>query len=121
MTKLNWIKCSGDNWCSLANLNLEHEHFNSLAGVYIIWHSGNESIQAATVRVGQGEIKNRLNEHKLNPDIMKYNNPYKLLVSWASVSADQRDGIERYLANVLNPLVGDRFPEAAPVPVNLPW
>lgn len=31
------------------------------------------------------------------------------------------EGVEKYLANTLNPVVGERFPERTPIEVNLPW
>ena len=84
-----------------------------MEGVYVIWQ-GNGSV----IRVGQGKIKDRLAEHRANPAITKYDNLY---VTWAPVYAQYRDGIERHLANVLKPLVGDAFPNANPIAVNLPW
>ena len=48
---LNWIKCTGDVWCKLNSINLDHEHFNGKNGIYIIWHGGSES---KVVYVGKG-------------------------------------------------------------------
>ena len=112
-----WNKCQGNNWCDLLTLNLSHEHFNNMEGVYIIWHGGQNS---ATIRVGQGFIRDRLSVHRTEPEILKYK-PYGLFVTWVRVSANQRDGVERYLAERLNPKVGSRFPDADPIVVNLPW
>ena len=44
-----------------------------------------------------------------------------LYVTWASVQASQIDGVERYLANTWNPLVGDAHPDVNPIAVNSPW
>ena len=85
-------------------------------GVYVIWHSGNP---APVVRVGQGDIAARLKCHQTDKDVLKYLT-HGLWVTWASVSANLRDGIERYLADRYSPLVGDCYPNAVPVPVNLP-
>ncbi len=114
--ELNWVKCEGDAWCPLNDVNLGHSHFDAMEGVYIVWHEGNH---AATVRVGQGNIKDRLTSHRADNDIQAYNSNV-LLVTWASVPENQRDGVESYLAQVLHPKVGDRFPDATPIPVNLP-
>jgi hypothetical protein len=48
--------------------------------------------------------------------------PYtgELLVTWADVDWRYRDGVERYLGEVLQPIVGRRFPDVASVEVNLP-
>ena len=125
--ELYWMQCQGDVWCRLNNVNLEHDHFSNLEGVYIIWHGGKN---ASTVRVGQGRIKDRLLEHRNDPEIQQYNH-LELYVTWANVPTRERDGVEKYLGEHLTPLVGDRFPDtdativtlphADPIEVNLPW
>lgn len=114
---LNWIKCEGDVWCNLLNVNLSHEHFEDMAGIYIIWHGGEKP---ATVRVGQGVIRDRIVQHRQDPEILAYKH-HTLYVTWARVSQSQRDGVERYLGEVLKPKVGSRLPDAPPIKVNLPW
>ncbi len=114
---LDWIKCQGDVWCKLNTVNMDHSHFDSMHGVYIIWHGGEG---AATVRVGQGYIKERLAEHRNDPKIQTYLH-LGLYVTWASVSSDSRDGVEANLAQRLHPKVGERYPNVIPIPVNLPW
>ncbi len=116
MTQLQWIKCDGDQWCSLMNVNLAHPHFNALDGVYIIWHGGQ---RPHTVYVGQGQIANRLAAHRQEPAILLYSH-LGLFVTWARCGVE-RSGVERYLANVLHPLVTQRVPELAPIQANLPW
>jgi hypothetical protein len=110
--ELNWVKCTNNNWCPLATVNLSTV---STRGVYIIWHTGNPS---RVVRVGQGNISERLNEHRRTPEITKYS---PLYVTWAACPANHLDGIEKYLADTWNPLVGDAFPNAYPIAVNSPW
>lgn len=114
---LSWVKCSNDVWCALINLNLNHEHFDSMEGVYIIWHG---DPNPATVRVGQGIIKDRLLGHRQDPAILAFKN-HGLFVTWAKLTASSRDGVERFLAEKLNPKVGARFPDAMPLEVNFPW
>lgn len=113
----NWMKCKGGSWCSLKNLNLGHEHFDGLEGVYIIWR---EEPTRKAVRLGQGVISDRLSEHRDNTEIIA-KGPKGLFVTWARVDVTNRDGVEAFLADTLDPLVGDRFPDVVPVPVNLPW
>ena len=113
--KVEWNKCKGDkenDWCSLLTVNLDHEHFNDLKGVYIIW-SGKQ-----VVRVGSGVIRDRLKEHRDNPEIKKFKD---LQVTWAPVNANQMEGVEKYLADELNPAIGERFPDRTPIEVNFPW
>ncbi len=116
---LNWIKCQGDVWGPLNTVSLSHSHFDSMDGVYIIWHG---SSNPKTVRVGQGNIRSRLESHRKDPDVQAYAH-LGLYVTWASVPEGSRDGVEVYLAQQLNPIVGERFPDATPIPVNvnLPW
>ncbi|MCK4252459.1 hypothetical protein KAX97_13505 [candidate division WOR-3 bacterium] len=113
---VQWNKCQGGGWCNLLTVDLEHEHFNSMEGVYIIWYGGDNP---ATVRVGQGFIRDRLASHREDLDILTYKQ-FGLYVTWAQVAANQRDGVERYLAERFNPKVGSRFPEVDPIEVNLP-
>jgi len=114
---LEWIKCEGDTWCSLLTVNLAHSHFDQLEGVYIIWHAGQNP---ATVRIGQGVIRDRLSAHRQDPEILRYSQ-YGLYVTWASVVESYRDGVEKYLGEALNPLVGTRLPDASRIEVNSPW
>jgi hypothetical protein len=86
-------------------------------GVYIIWHGGSNP---KTVRVGQGNIRERLEAHRTDPDVQAYAR-LGLYVTWASVPEDSRDGVEAYLAQRLGPILGKRFPDTAPISVNLPF
>ncbi|TVK90676.1 hypothetical protein AYI83_21490 [Shewanella algae] len=113
MLNVTWGTCGDDgHWCSFINLNLNSEGFKDKKGVYIIW-SGE-----TVVRVGSGIIKNRIADHRDNRDITKYPD---LKVTWAKVNANQMEGVEKYLADTLSPVVGERFPERTPIEVNLPW
>ncbi len=114
MTKLNWVKCTNGNWCNLNTVNLSNV---TVWGVYIIWHTGNPS---KVVYVGQGDVAERLKAHRTNVAIQAYSSQ-GLRVTWASVAAGHRDGIERYLADTWKPLVGDTHPNVAPTKVNSPW
>ena len=114
---VNWNKCKGSIWCKLNGVDLNHNHFDDMRGVYIIWHGGDNP---QTVRVGQGFIKDRLASHRLDPEIQAYTH-LGLYVTWAHVQENYLDGVEVFLAQNLNPLVGEQFPNARPIPVNLPW
>lgn len=116
---VTWIKCGTGSgiWCPLENLDLDS--LGDVAGVYIIWHEGNPG---RTVHVGQGApIKDRLEEHRGDAGICAYRLFGKLRVTWASVPAPLRDGVERYLADALVPLVGHARPGVQPIAVNSPW
>lgn len=114
---LNWVKCADNNWCNLLTVNLNSNHFDGLEGVYVIWHSGENP---ASVRIGQGIIRDRLAAHRQDREILEYSQ-YELYVTWARVSETHRDGVEKYLGETLNPEVGSRLPDAVSIEVNLPW
>ena len=114
---VNWIKCSGAQWCDLLNLNLAHTHFDGLQGIYIIQHG---APNPHVVYVGQGDIRERLTEHRANPKILAYKD-LGLFVTWAKVDAQYRGGVERYLAEQWNPKIGENYPNVPSVEINSPW
>lgn len=115
---LTWNRCEGNQWCPFLTVNLQHPHFRGMTGVYIIWHGGQNPW---TVYVGQGDIADRLTEHRSDPRILQYSS-LGLFVTWASVTLQPvRNGIERYLAEQLRPRVGEANPNVPPIAANLPW
>lgn len=115
MLDLHWYKSKAGTWLELARVNLTEE---TDFGVYIIWHAGQPS---RVVRVGQGDIATRLTAHRNDSAITSYAQHGILCVTWAVVSPRLVDGVERYLAEYWKPLVGDRFPNVAPIAVNSPF
>jgi len=115
---INWVKNSNNNqWFDLLRLNLDAPYFLNKEGVYIIWYASPSG--AKVIRVGQGQIGNRLREHRSNPEILKYSNYGQLKVTWALVDKQYRDGVEAFLYDSYNPLVGERAPAAQTISVNL--
>jgi hypothetical protein len=112
---ISWVKNTLNGWLPLEMVELAGVN---TSGVYIIWHSGNPG---RVVRVGQGDIADRIGEHKKDQQVLTYKLFGSLYVTWASVSVFQRDGVERYLADAWKPLIGDRFPNVTPIAVNSPW
>jgi len=113
--KLVWGKCNkNSHWCNFINLNINS--IETEIGVYLIWYGGKEP---KYVRVGQGIIKERLSIHKTEEEILEYEN-LGLFVTWADVPKNKLDGVEAYLGDVCNPLVGERFPDRTLIKVNLP-
>jgi len=117
MQQLKWIKCQGEVWCPFHTVNLNHEHFNGLEGVYIIWHGGPN---AHTVIVGHGNIRQRLTAYRSDPRIQTYA-PLGIFSTSAIVPPASRDGIQAYLTTRLTPLVPDNPSQAPEIEVNLPW
>ena len=115
MINLQWIKCyEGKVWCPLKTVDLSKV---TATGVYVIWHGGDPP---NIVRVGQGKITDRLEDHRADQEIIVFKQFGELSVTWASVPAAQRDGVEHYLGDQYHPLIGDVFPAADPIEVNLP-
>lgn len=114
LLKLSWYKSKAGSWLDLMALDLSLVRSQ---GVYIIWNGASPS---RVVRVGQGDVSARLSAHRSDPDVLRHGSG-GLFVTWADVPAYERNGIERFLADVWRPLVGVAFPNAAPVPVNSPW
>lgn len=110
--KVTWVKCEGDTWCSFSRVDLSNVR---TSGVYVIWKPGTDG---TVIRVGQGDIAERIADHRRDSEITSYGSD--LLVTWASVASQYLDGVERFLADKYSPLVGDRFPIATPIAVNLP-
>lgn len=111
---VTWAKYTSGAWCGLATLNLAAPELVDAGGVYVIWRP----YDRRAVRVGQGTIVDRLRQHRCDREILTHGPG--LLVTWANVAPSWRDGVERYLANQYQPLVGTTFPFATPIPVNLP-
>lgn len=116
MLELEWIKCANGNaWCPFQTVKLDEVN---TFGVYIIWHTGNPS---RVVRLGQGNVADRIIAHRDDPKITQYESHGTMRVTWAAVAPSQVDGVERYLADQWSPLVGDAFPDVHPIAVNSPW
>jgi hypothetical protein len=116
MITVHWYKCGDDHhYCNFELLDLTTV---TETGVYVIWHTGNPS---RVVRLGQGKIADRLAAHRNDRKVLAYKGNGLLRVTWAEVPAHQIDGIERYLADSWPPLIGDAFPDVAPLAVNSPF
>lgn len=107
---LNWLNYKTNPTYTLQDLKIGD--LQRILGVYIIWN-----IDGKVVRLGQGVISDRLSDHRRDPKITRHG---LLHVTWARVAPNDLDGVEAYLADVYGPLVGERFPDVTPIPVNLP-
>ena len=114
MQQVTWIKSTTQNWLPLDGFSLDGVKTD---GVYIIWHGGNPS---RVVYVGQGDVSKRIASHRTDARFKPYA-LYGLFVTWASLPASHKDGVERHLADTWSPLIGDAHPLAHPIAVNSPW
>jgi hypothetical protein len=109
------LKSTTGHYLPLETVNLAGV---SIIGVYVIWHEGHPG---QVVRIGQGNVAERLGQHRRDPAILAYARRGTLRVIWAAVPAHQIGPVERYLANQWPPLIGDAFPDVAPLAVNSPF
>jgi hypothetical protein len=117
---VNWFKCGDDkHWCDFYRLDLS-KNLDGAAGVYVIFYLGSGTKRGRVVRVGQGNVANRLAAHREDSEISAHKNK-GLLVTWARVHGQQHNGVEKYLSDVFKPLVGERFPNRTPIEVNSPF
>jgi len=117
--RLTWVKCRTDAWYELAAVDLSNSAF-SQGGVYVIWYISKKG-NRKTVRVGQAEIlRERLADHRDDDEIQHFAKRHTLYVTCAHVAAGQRDGVEVYLGQKLEPKLGERFPDVKSIAVNLP-
>ncbi len=114
MYAVQWVKSSTGTWLPFETANLAGIESR---GVYVIWFARQGH---NVVKVGQGKVTDRIGAHRNDARIIAYRNTATLLLTWAELPADQRDGVERYLADLYQPLVGDAYPNVVPTAVNLP-
>ena len=111
--QVNWIQPTNGGVYLLDTVDLNHQHFNNLEGVYIIY-SG-----TTVIYVGRGDIAVRLGAHRR--DFRQRSDYETLKVIWASVPEASQEGVELYLADTYNPIVGEHNSRNQAIPVNLPW
>jgi DNA-binding response OmpR family regulator len=115
---IQWEKCKRGAWCILSELDLDHEHFKDMEGVYVIWQ-GEENPVA--LRAGQGFIRECLVRDRNDKDLLAYREQHELYVTWAKVNPRFRDGVFRYVSEALKPELENSYPDVSPIGVNLPW
>lgn len=114
MVIVTWVRCERQNWCRLETMTLAGI---ASVGVYIIWYAGDPG---RVVCSGQGNIAAQLARIRGDKDILSFRSRGTLLVTWAAVSPERIDGIERYLVDTWPPLIDGASPDAKPIEVNSP-
>ena len=114
--KIPWIK-SNNGWSNFCTGDLPA---SGTYGVYAIGRVCSDGC-IRTIYVGSGDIPGRLADHRLDDGITRHGSNGTLLrMTWARVSAPQREGVEKFVADSLNPIEGKNRPSAEPITVNLP-
>jgi hypothetical protein len=115
--KVDWVRCSGNEWCRFNRLDLSHDYFKRFHGVYVLWF-GDEP--KTVLCVGHGNIGEQLCALTIRREIVEHQQ-FGLKVTWAAVGPDFREGVARYLAIELKPMIDDQITAYEDVAVNLPW
>ncbi len=105
------------------NLGLSPVDLSLDYGVYVIYTVSNRSY--TVLYVGEGDIRGRFYAHRNDHRLLKCveQQRSKLFVAWLNLYypfCDLAGGIERYFANTLEPLVGERWSTENPITVDLP-
>lgn len=115
--KLHWQTDFFNN-SLIDNPRLEFPWGLSVTGNYIIWA---DTHPQTIIKVGSGEIKNRLREHINDPKIQLYKR-YNLYVTWATIPwgywlnvstdeyTDTLRGIEKFIGIIYPPKITERLP-----------
>jgi hypothetical protein len=116
--QLNWVKCQKNQWCSFNHVDVS---FVSTQGVYVIWYSGNPGAPGKVVYVGHGSVAAHVKTLRANARFISFVKHGTLYLTWAAVSAKDREGVARYLAERWAPLAGGVETNVDPIAVNSPW
>ena len=72
MINLFGAKGKNNAWCSLDQVDFSHSYYDNFKGfIYIIWY-WNKFGEPVTIKVGQGNIRERLEAHNTDPQIQAY-------------------------------------------------
>lgn len=114
---VHWYKDKSDQWLKLKDLDLTHSLVKQ-RGVYIVFVPSDP--ESGVLYVGQGHVDQRLDERKRDERILELADLDEIYVTWAILTGEnKRKGVERFLADTLNPLVGEH-PKVPPIAVNVP-
>jgi hypothetical protein len=113
---LDWAKQAADRWFHLDFVDVTKV---KSYGVFVIWKPGVAQVRSSvSIKVGHGDIASSL--LKARHDLAVGKHGRDLLVTWAAVDVLYVAGVEAYLVQRLQPLIGLKLPLASMHPVNLP-
>jgi hypothetical protein len=125
MIELDWFTHYKDGPAlGLWDTNL---HAMKLDGLYVIYRPGTLAAPPAVVRVGQGNIGDKLRSHSQDAEMRAYLSRAggagaTLNVAVAPIASQViRNGAERYLTDLYRPPAGGGSPDVQPIEVTLPW
>ena len=115
---LNWTPTPGGIAGQLREVLRDLAAARGVSGVYLIWadRAGSRTWMFAGEA---GDLGSRLQRHQTDID-MNGAASGQLHVAWAPVATVHRQGVLRYLVDMLAPRDADPLTAARPMPVNLP-
>lgn len=113
---IEWEICTRGTWCNLLELDLDHEHFDDMEGVYVIWRGADNPL---ALRVGHGLIRECLAREQNDKDVLAYQQD-EIYVTWGKVDRKFCGGIVRYIADVVQPELETFSPDIESIKVNIP-
>jgi type II secretory ATPase GspE/PulE/Tfp pilus assembly ATPase PilB-like protein len=120
--ELNWGRGKGDAWAALSEVDLDSPALRFMQGVYVLWRGGNTP---QALRVGQGDIRPSILALRTDPQVKALMDQallkdQGLYVTWVQVDKAQRDGVHRFVAESLHPLIPSPLPDAMGIECTLP-
>jgi hypothetical protein len=113
---VHWVKNANGAYLDLLRANLNAPYFATpKLGVYVIWYTSPS--KATVIQVGQGNIKDKLDLLRTNPQITQYSSRGQLKVSWVIIDPSNFDRVEVFLYDYYKPLVGERIQGVEPLRV----
>src|SRR5262245_58618143 len=90
----------------------------STFGVYLLYHDGNPD---RPILVGSGNIRHHLQALASDPGVAAFSVAGMLRATWATVPGQYVEGVENYLIEQLDPMIGQHpLRSDIFIPVNLP-
>ncbi len=107
--QVKWVKnTQNQDWFDLLKLNVYSPYFNNIFGVYVIWYT--TSSGGKVIKIGTGNIGEKLRIEKTNPEILRFSNFGQLKVTWSIISPMTISGVLAYLSDEYNPVLGETVP-----------
>ena len=117
---LQWMIGSDDQWCDLEAIDLTDSYFERANGLYVVWFEPNEKGDPGrVVCIGHGLLRCKLGNLRDDPVIARHSSRH-MKVTWAEVDLHHVQAAEEYLIGLLNPIHGQRHPNAVQTIVNAP-
>ena len=114
---VKWRRSPRGGWFRLMLVDPGNLDLDGQGGVFVVWHLG---VRPEWVHVGAAtDLARAIEAARDNPEITQYESRGRLYVTWSPIVEAYRDGVVRYLTDLLRPVVPSARDSSAaePVPV----